>query len=230
MSPLVCPQCATAFHAHDINEPLGIATCHACKAVLDLRTRGPSELATRVRPVGPTPENFVVTDEPGEFTVQWRWFTPVAILLTFFCLGWDGFMIGWFTMAFSSGLWPMALFGTLHGAVGVGLTYFTLCSYVNRTRITVARGTLSITHGPLPWRGPGTLDASSIAQLYCVEQVSRGRNTNTVTYELHALFTDGRRRKLLGTLATKERAFWLERVLESRLAITDAPVEGELRA
>jgi hypothetical protein len=67
------------------------------------------------------------------------WFSPAILYLTFFCIFWDGFMIVWFSIAFANEQYGMALFGSIHGLVGIGLTYSTIAGYVNKTYITVRK-------------------------------------------------------------------------------------------
>ena len=32
-------------------------------------------------------------------TLGWRWFTPLSIFLAIFCVGWDGFLVLWYSVA-----------------------------------------------------------------------------------------------------------------------------------
>src|SRR5690606_5247899 len=70
-----------------------------------------------------------------------RWFQPVFLFLAFFCLMWDGFLVVWYGIAFATlgtakgpGL-MMFVFPLIHVAVGVGLTYYTICGFFNRTEV-----------------------------------------------------------------------------------------------
>ena len=47
-----------------------------------------------------------------------------GFFLAFFCLFWDAVSwCVWFTIAFTQRQWAMAAFGTIHGAIGLGILY-----------------------------------------------------------------------------------------------------------
>jgi hypothetical protein len=235
MSPLSCPSCGASFRASDIDKDLGIASCRACDAVLDLRSRSPADEArldalTRPAPAAvPLPQKFQVSEAPGSLDVRWRWFTPAHLFLVVFALFWNGFMATWFTISFTQGAWEMAAFGTLHAGVGVMMGWWALGGLVNSTHVSLGQGTLTVKHGPLPWPGNGTWKREDLAQLYGEENVSRGKNGTTVTWSLCAMLRDGRRVKLLKGLTEKAQVLWLESTLEKRMNIVDAPVTGEMQ-
>ena len=109
-----------------------------------------------------------------------------------------------------------------------GIAYTALAGWLNRTRITVDQGRISVRHGPLPWLGNKDLDGSTMKQLYSKEKISRGRNSTSVTYEVHAITTNGRNEKLLSGLETSEQALYIEQEIERYLRIEDAPVRGQI--
>lgn len=201
---------------------------------MDLRTRATADQArldalTKPPPAAlPLPEKFKVTNEPGRLDVRWRWFSPVHLFTAFFALLWNGFMVMWFGIAIFQGEAVMALFGSLHAAVGIGIAYLSLTGFVNSTRVSLEQGVLTIKHGPLPWPGSGSWKKADLAQLYGEERINRGRNGTTVQYSLNAMLRDGRRVQLLKGLTEKAQVLWLERTLENRLDIVDVPVAGEL--
>ena len=137
-------------------------------------------------------------------------------------------MLFWFGTAIARGIWPMAAFGTLHGAVGIGLSYYVLAGYINRTVIKVNRNMLTIKHGPLPWFGNKQLHSHDLAQLYCKECMHRHKNSSSCTYEVHAILKDGQHAKLVTGLDESEQALYLEQEIERFLRIEDQPVRGEM--
>jgi hypothetical protein len=147
---------------------------------------------------------------------------------------WCGFLFMWYSMAFAFGsafgreFAFVTLFPLIHVAVGVGITYTALAGWINRTRITVDQGRISVRHGPLPWLGNKDLDGSNVKQLYSKEKVSRGRNSSTTTYEVHALTASGKNEKLLSGLETSEQALYIEQEIERYFRIEDAPVRGQI--
>jgi hypothetical protein len=235
---LECSRCGAPIASEDVHVELAIAKCAACHAVLDLMTRqtvddgGAPAVHPRPRAPVPLPEEFDLRDSPRGLSVSWRWFSRTYLLMLGFCAFWDGFMVLWYALAIANRLVLMGLFGLLHAGVGVWLTYWTLAGLLNRTRVEVRGGVLSIRHFPIPWRGNRDLRARDIDQLFCAEETSHGRDGTDgakVTYQLKAILkSDGHTMTLLSGLNDPQQALFLEQRLEEKLGIEDRPVGGEL--
>lgn len=238
---LHCPDCQTLVPARHVNLERCLASCPECHSIFDFGSlvgggggeEGEKEeeekkkRTTASRRRVDLPSNVDVVDGGKTLEVRIRWRHWKYYPLAFFCLLWDGFMIGWFTMAFTSGALVMAAFGSLHAAVGVALTYYVVCGFVNRTVILVGDERISIRHEPLPWPGQMSLELGLIDQLFCEEKVHRSKNGRSYTYELHACLHDGNRMSLISGLNRPEEAFFLEQEMERFLGIEDRRVEGE---
>ncbi|MCP4542601.1 MAG: hypothetical protein GY832_36225 [Chloroflexi bacterium] len=174
------------------------------------------------------PNGIDLTENLDGLEIVRRWFSIQTVFLTFFVVFWDGFLVFWYTQAINTSNIMMLVFPLLHVAIGVGLTYYVLASYVNRTYIRVNHSFLSIQHAPLPFPGNRTVDASDIKQVYSKENISRSRRSNSVTYEVHALTRNGRNLKLLSRLPNSEQALFIEQEIERFLRIQDVPVRGEI--
>ena len=176
------------------------------------------------------PLRFEVDQSRG-FEVSWRWFRPRYIFLAFFCVAWDSFLLTWYGAAFAMEDSPliMLIFPLAHVAVGVGLTYFVLAGFFNRSRVSVRQGSLRVAHGPVPWPGKLEIPVGSLQQLYCKEKVSRSKNGTQYRYVVHAVLKNGRQRKLLSGLDQLDQALWLEQELEASLGIRDRAVPGEIQ-
>lgn len=233
---LTCEACDAPLEADDIDVKRGIARCRYCNAVMrldELAARNEAhekdENFTERGPV-PLPAGIQVDDWGGALRIVRRWFTPLAFFLLFFCIFWDGFLVVWYSLAFGMNA-PLIfkVFPILHVAVGIGLTYFTLALFFNRTVLTVENGLLSVQHGPLPWPGNKTIETSDIDQLYCREKIRHGKNGPQVTYHLNAITTDGRKVDIVSGLDEADQALYLEQRLEEHLRLIDRPVPGELQ-
>lgn len=234
---LNCKACDGPLKADDLDMKHGIATCRYCNAVMRfdaLAASGGGGAAADANTIAERgevglPSGIAVENRGSDLQIVRRWFTPVAFFLVFFCIAWNSFLIFWYTMAIGVGApWIFKVFPIVHVAVGVGLTYFTVACFVNTTVIAVQSGQLSVRHGPIPWPGNRTLDATQISQFYCKETVRHGENGSQTSYHLHAVTTDGRNLKLLSGLTTSEQAVSIEQQLEKHLGIEDRPVSGEL--
>jgi len=177
----------------------------------------------------PIPERVVVEHSPNGLVLSYSWFSWTYIALAVFALFWDGFLVFWYSVAFSQDApWIMFVFPLLHVSVGVGLTYSALAGFYNKTTITVGMGQLSIKHTPFPWPGSRIMPASDITQLYSEERVTRSNNVPHTTYQLSAISSQNKKIKLLSGLNTPDEVRFFEHQIEEQLGIQDRPVEGEM--
>lgn len=142
-------------------------------------------------------------------------------VLTVFALGWNGFMVLWFTMSIATGAWMMAAFGTVHALVGVLVGYIALRGLLNRIELRVSRGVLTVAHKPLPWFSPPPLRRDEIDQLFVQEDHSLRVNGRTVVrFQLRLREKGGRERQLL-IVEEARQAQYLEREIERAFEIED---------
>lgn len=230
---LHCESCNNLIPAEDIDLGTTLAKCRACNTVMNfgsqLGVQARGETARTRSPV-PQPASFRVEETGNGIRITWRWFAPAFLFLLFFCIAWDSFLVFWYSMAFGTNApWIFKVFPIAHLAVGIGLTYFTLSGFLNRTVIELTPELLKVEHGPLPWPGNRTLPVLDVDQLYCKDRfqpVQRGRPS--LTYQVCALLKDGRTVTLLSWLTERDQALFVEQTLEKWLGIPDRPVGGEL--
>lgn len=226
---LKCPNCAAILRAEDWDMGTGMIKCGYCHSLSNIPISNQEQGGFRARPEIPLPPGIQVQETMEGTVITRRWFNLAVAFLIPFCIAWDSFLIFWYSIALSGkGPWIMAVFPLLHVAVGVGLTYYTLATLFNTTRIVAGRGFLRIQHGPLPWMGNTELPTGNLNQLYGKEKISRGKNGPHYQYELWAALHDGSTRKLLGAGITMEQALYLEQKLERALALKDRTMAGEL--
>ena len=172
---------------------------------------------------------------PTGLRLTYRWFGWRFAFLALFCVFWDGFLVNWYLQldraAGANQELPLmfTLFPLIHVAVGVGLTYYTLCGFVNRTTVDVSRQEIRVRVGPLPWFGSRRVAPMQIAQVYREEIVRQGKNGAHTSYQLSAALKDGKKLKLLSGLDTADLAPFLEQEIERHLGIRDQAVVGEMR-
>lgn len=226
---LSCPACGAPLRAEDADVARRALRCAFCGAWASAPGGAPRLAAPR--PPVDRPRSIRV--EPTAFGVRIvrRWFSPVYLFLGFFCLVWNGILAAFYGIALGGGVPFFALvFPVIHVAVGLGLAYVTLCGFLNRTVVEVGRGdVLSVRHGPLPWRGAVTLDATEVAQVYVTEKRTQHKGGGASSlFAVNARTRDGRRVVLVrGLLADLDHALFLEQELERHLRIADRPVPGE---
>lgn len=230
----VCPQCESQVDPQEVNVRLGVAKCTSCQTVFELgeQLARTSETARtpEPRPEVPLPPGIRVEQWGHELSMSRRWFTWPILFLVFFCIAWDSFLLFWYTIALTTDApWIMAVFPIVHVAVGIGLTYFTVASLFNTTRIRIAGGELTVRHGPVPWSGQVSLPTAEIEQVFCTEKMHRGKHGNrSWTYRVNAMLTDGRKVELVSGLQESDQALYIEQTLEDHLRIPDRRVGGEM--
>ena len=230
-----CKKCGVDLPAENINIQLAIAKCSSCNTVFSFYEEvadprvvfGEDRLRKPLSDIG-LPKGLSVEKTVSELRLRRRWFSKLTVFLTVFAAFWDGFLLIWFFIALKDGNFLMAAAGSLHAAVGLGLSYYVLAGYLNSTLVAVNRENLIIFHQPLPWPGTKTLKSSAVSQLYC-RSVRSSSRSGTLSYEVRALLSDGTDVKLLSGLIEDRQALFIEQEVERYLRIEDRSVNGELK-
>lgn len=229
-----CVECDREIPAADVNLDTALAKCTACNAVFGImdQVQGTTVAlpASGPRPIVSQPDRFTVEDSGGSLRISFRWFSPLAFFLLFFCIFWNAFLVVWYVIAFSTnGPLMMKLFPLIHVAVGLFLTYYVLTSFLNRTTITVGEGACRVKHGPLPWPGNCELFSDDVEQIHVEEKTRVNNRRLTYYYDVFARMRDGAKVKLVASLTDADQARFVEQEIERFLRIRDEPVPGEYR-
>lgn len=175
------------------------------------------------------PEKIELNEYPDYLHITRKWFGMQVVFMTVFALFWNVFLVRFYagmdeeaTDAFTS------LFPLIHVAVGIGVSYYAIVGWFNKSNIFVSRDAIEINHKPLPWFGHKKLKSSDLKQLYTKEKVSSSRNGTTVTYELHAVLNNGTNTKLLSGLENSEQGLYIEQEIEKYLNIKNTPIKGAI--
>ncbi len=229
-----CTKCNAVILPADLDIARSLAKCADCGEVFNCADQlalvadfEPSR-GDGTGPDIPMPKGIRVFHHAHGLRIVRRWFGPKFLFLIVFCAFWDGFMLFWFSIAIAQKQWAMAAFGTIHGLVGVGLTYYLIAGLVNSTTITVLNGLVKIVHGPIRVPGNREIKADALRQLYTKRIVHHSKNGTSTSYELRAMTADERDEKLLGGLEKQEQGLYIEQEIEKFLGITDRPIRGEV--
>ncbi|MCC6573449.1 MAG: hypothetical protein IT462_06625 [Planctomycetes bacterium] len=229
---IACKRCGAALTVKDIRPDQNLAVCSYCGAVM--RFASPQAGVQTARPAVPMPEKFKFERGAGGISWTWRWFSPVFLFLVFFCIAWDSFLLFWYGVGIvgagqmGAGAIIMFVFPVAHVAVGVFLTYYTICGFVNSTTVSVSSREISVKHAPLPWKGQMTVTCGDIKQLFSEMKTHQSKNGQTFSYNVNFVTRDGRKKTLLSGLQEADQALYVEQQIEQYLGIKDSPVAGEL--
>jgi DNA-directed RNA polymerase subunit RPC12/RpoP len=246
-TPLACSNCGAALPEPELDSrdgrtvkcpfcgartPLAIPADQEVQASTATSTRSLTPRNDAIRSKVPRPDSVKMTQGPDGLRLSYRWFSPVFFFLLFFCIAWDSFLVFWYAMALG-GKGPDGAFSLIaiifpiaHVAVGVGLTYFVIAGFLNRTTIDVNQDELRVAHGPVPWKGNRRIPTDDLDQLYSSQ--NRNQSENSHSYAVSALLKDGRKVTLIGMFHNDEEARFIERTIEDYLGLEHHPVAGEL--
>ncbi len=228
---LFCPSCGQAIPAENINLDRAMAKCGGCDNVFAFGDALADEGAKRIQASSASigrPTRMTVDEWAGSLVVRWRWFGAQHIALTIFCIAWDSFLIFWYTMAFTRDApWIMIVFPVAHLAVGLGLTYYVLCGFLNSSTVQVSSSEISVRHQPLPWPGNRRLNVDEVRELFAdtkrnAHRDDDGYRRTSITHCVSAILRDGTKINLVGNLRDGDEAQYLSRLLQQRLRLGSA--------
>jgi hypothetical protein len=215
-----CPRCGAPLS--EVSPALGLASCAACDAVMDLEQVRP---APPRGPRTPADGRGVEVVEGPVPSVSWSWRGATLVFLVPFSAGWNALTVYGLAQIVADrdvGALPVALFLL---AVGLGSVLLTVTFLVNRTILRLTPTALEIVHGPLPWLPTPAVPRDEVTQVYVTEvRPTKGQH---VTWSLHAVGRRGHTFTLATGLDTRGQARFLEDWLEQRLGLVDRPVDGE---
>jgi len=181
------------------------------------------------------PEKLRVEDYGGELRITWSWFQWAGLFLIPFCIAWNAFLIGWYSIAMAGEGLPwgmkfiMLIFPIAHVAVGLGLLYTCLVLLMNRTTVRITFGELRISHGPIPAPGNRKISVDDIDQLYVKHERQQKNDSTSHNYPLIARLKSGQEIKLLPRNNEVDVARAVEQLVENHLNIQDQLTAGEYR-
>jgi len=162
------------------------------------------------------PSGVVVTRDGKNLVLIWRWRRLLGVALTAFAVVWNVL------------IWPQVFLGRIpplfivtHGGAGLLLAYMGLSKLLNKTRVEVSFGHLSVRHGPMPWPGSLDLPVDGLEQFHVVSRRIKTKNGSRTAYDVVVDRKDGPRVTVLKDVSTSQHAYAVERALEQHLGIVD---------
>lgn len=80
----------------------------------------------------------------------------------------------------------------------------------------------------MKWFGNKEVGIDDIKQLYTTEKISNNKNGSSARYTVNILTREGKQRKLVSGLQSKEQGIFIEKKIEEVLGIEDEEVAGEV--
>lgn len=173
-----------------------------------------------------------IQEDQYGLTIDFKWWSPVAIFLGVFALVWNGFLITWYSMLDPSTPFIFFLFPLLHVAAGIWVAHSALTLFFNKTYINVEEGWLNIYHTPIPVRNNAIkIQTKDIYQIYIKEKIHPSESNTSRRLHLHAKLKDGRDKELISVMGLDyNELLEIEDKLEEHLGIQNQYVAGEYAA
>ncbi len=223
---ILCKRCNFPVDVADVNIVTSLAKCSQCNSVFDIRKQA-DRRGDEKREISETPKGIEINTTMQGLEIVRRWWSIRGVFMGMFCLFWDTFMVVWFYKAITEKQWEMAAFGSIHAAVGIGITYFFISTLLNSTYISITPGSLGIKHKPMPWLGNKIIPVGDIDQVFVKEKITNGKNGRHYHYSLRYLTKSGKDKKLFAGMKSPQEALFLEQEIEKTLGIEDRQVEGD---
>lgn len=231
---LTCNVCNNEVDPANVNINNTLAKCNHCDSLLFLDDEDFFGRKARNRPEMMIPVGTEVLHLPSSLDIRTNWSRGKA--------GGGMWFMVLFTVMWNAMLWPVALSSVLSGAlgallpmslhlaVGLGLIYYLLTVFFNKTDIYVTDNDITISSKPLknPFTKDTIIDTRDIKQLYVSRYVSSTTNGNpNHAYALYAITNTNKRVSLLRGM-NKETQLYIEQEIEHFLEIDDETVRGEV--
>lgn len=227
---LTCPKCNHLISGDDINIEKTIAKCSNCHHVFGFSHD--SKIGGLVPELIP-PEGIEVLKLRSELDLRLDWKKTTSsggksFLLAFTFL-WNLILLPFVISILVSGNWGILLFLSLHLAVGLGLIWYMLGIYLNKTSINLSRHKLKVRTLPLrlPFFKSGEYEISDIKQLYVSKYTASTTNgVPNYAYALYAIMQNGDKVSLVRGM-NRETQHYMEQQIETYLGIRNEKVSGE---
>jgi len=128
--------------------------------------------------VNAIPKEVRVDDFSRGLTIFVRWYNDSLFYSLFFSIFWTSSCVYFFVL----GDWlPHQVLGSMFSIIGLLLMYYSVCMFMNHTRIDVLNSALTRTYGgPLPWpKRAVSIPVSAIAAVCTRKSTSRTRTNGT---------------------------------------------------
>ncbi len=178
------------------------------------------------------PAKIEITRNFDHLQIVWKWLGLKFYVITPFAILLDVSLLFWSVLAFLFYDHLITLlFLSLHAAASLGVTYYTLAGYLNKTVIDVDVNFLTIKHVPLPFGNHKKIPSKALEQLYCTKRgyPQAGKNFYP-TCDVYAITNEPLTIQLLSDMDGVEQALFVEHEIEKFLNIEDRPVKGALNS
>lgn len=229
---LTCPKCKHFINGEDINIEKTIARCQHCHHVFGFAHDSKTGKLVDEQLM---PEGVETLKLRSELDIRLSWQKTTSKggrnFMTLFTFMWNLILLPFVLVILLTGNWSILLFISLHLAVGIGLLWYTLAVYFNKSSLTISDRFLRVRSLPIPLPSfkATNLEVADIDQLYVSKYTASTSNgVPNYAYALYAVMKDGTKVSLLRGM-NRETQRYIEREIESYLGIKNKKVSEEDR-
>jgi hypothetical protein len=169
----------------------------------------------------PIPEKIDVIHDGSTIIIRRKWLSWTVIPLLIFCIVWDSFLFFWYGQVLGGKDTPLfaILFPLGHVSVGIGLTYYVLAMFLNKTDITIAPYEVKVTTYPLPWGFGKWVKREDIVAVRVKN--SAQSNDSSITYGIRYTNRENRELSLIRGGLNDDQAEYIVHHLRQAMLIPD---------
>lgn len=234
---LECKHCHAPLPDEQLSDNDDIVVCEFCNTVhyMNQQPMPYPEKPKREKMKRGKPEKFKLSRMPDGIEINYRWLGKQHTGLLFFAIIWNAFITFFTFMMFfaDGGDEPGAMvfcFMIPFYAVGIGMAWYVLAGFMNKTAVRIRGGGIETVHAPIPMFGMKNLsvDRRAIEQVYCKRRVAYSSNDVPVyVFDVHYVKKGGDDYELIKGLDSLNKAVFIEQQIEKLYRIDDVGVDGE---
>jgi hypothetical protein len=178
-------------------------------------------LATGKRLRLPCPRGIHVVNSGDVLKLTRNWLSANLVVLAILCVAWNSFLAFWYSEVVAVAP-PLLLVNipVVHVAIGIGLAYFALAGFLNRTVISIDHQQVFVQHGPIPWPGKIRMPTENIQEIIVAQHSTKnGRPTYAFAFDVNALMKSGQIVSLLKNLDARDQALYIQQIIEQHLRL-----------
>ena len=227
---IICSVCQKEIEVANIDQARRVIKCDECNSINEIDSQAKSVENVKRTEVA-LPKRFRLKECENCLKMEYLWRSSQLIFLTPFTIAWIIIPILYYsnTLQIDSNL-LIRFYMILHVFLGIGLIYYCLGGFLNKTQILVSKGLLKVKDIPLYFFKNVDISIDKLDQLYAKEKVERGRKRSISwsSFEVHAITKSDENFRLVAGLNNVNQALYIEQELENYLGIIDREVKGEI--
>lgn len=178
----------------------------------------------------PIPQDFQLKETTQGIVIYYRWYKPQMVFpLMIFAVFWF-MLISYMFRSVDSTIFQAFL--SIFFMVGLGLVWYIVCLFFNKTDIAITSQDFISKHAPIPFPTYKNihLKRSDIEQVYITGEYTRNKHNSKILngYALNVLSPKGVSNRILSYgIEEYEKVVFLKKKIEQYMHIDPQPVEGE---